>query len=124
METTVHGDFHPGQVLVEDGGLMGVIDIDRARRGQRVDDLAVMLAHLHVTAMAIPGGGRPASYGRSLLTHFDELVDPALVRRRVSAALIGLAPGGFTVQDPNWPTLACDTMTAATQWADTADRLT
>ena len=43
--TTVHGDFHLGQVLLN-GGRPVVVDLDRAARGHAVFDLGSFLAHL------------------------------------------------------------------------------
>src|SRR5690606_8921786 len=36
----VHGDLHEGQVLVHDGEVSGVLDIDTHALGRRTDDLA------------------------------------------------------------------------------------
>ena len=121
-ETTLHGDFHPGQLLVDGAQVLGVIDVDRARRGQRVDDLAVMLAHLHSMASRSRGTGRHAAYGRALLSRFDEAVDPAALRLRVATSLFGLAAGGFGSQQPDWQAIATDRLEAATAWVDAADR--
>ena len=43
--TTVHGDFHPGQVLICRGG-PALVDLDRAGRGPAVGDIGEFLAHL------------------------------------------------------------------------------
>lgn len=46
----VHMDFHPGNVLVDDGRLAGVIDWDGACRGDRFFDLTTLRFHLAAAA--------------------------------------------------------------------------
>src|SRR5699024_10283018 len=46
----VHGDFYEAQVFVEDGRVVGLLDIDTVGPGRRADDLACLLAHLSVLA--------------------------------------------------------------------------
>ena len=41
---SIHGDFHEGQILVENGRIEGLLDIDDAGPGQRVDDVALWRA--------------------------------------------------------------------------------
>ncbi|MGO1166204.1 MAG: phosphotransferase [Janibacter sp.] len=52
----VHGDFSLDQV-VADGHDLGIIDLDRARRGHPLDDLASLLAAAALTALS-SGGAR------------------------------------------------------------------
>ncbi|GAA0527833.1 hypothetical protein GCM10010172_05470 [Paractinoplanes ferrugineus] len=49
----VHMDFHPGNVLIADGRLSGVIDWDGAVRGDRHLDLVTLRFHLTGTAPAL-----------------------------------------------------------------------
>ena len=46
----VHGDFYEAQVFVENGKVVGLLDIDTVGPGRRSDDLACLLAHLSVLA--------------------------------------------------------------------------
>jgi len=43
--TAVHGDFHPGQVVLDEGRPV-IVDLDRAGRGRSSLDLGCFLAHL------------------------------------------------------------------------------
>jgi len=43
--TAVHGDFHPGQVVLNEGRPV-IVDLDRAGRGRSSLDLGCFLAHL------------------------------------------------------------------------------
>jgi aminoglycoside phosphotransferase (APT) family kinase protein len=54
-EVLCHCDFHPGNVLVVDGEVTGVLDWAGARFAPRAFDVALMRADLAVT----PGGGAP-----------------------------------------------------------------
>ena len=46
----VHGDFYESQILVEGGRVCGVLDVDAARTGDRLDDLGCLIGHLSVLA--------------------------------------------------------------------------
>jgi len=63
----VHLDFHPGNTLVENGHLTGVIDWDGAARGDRHFDLVTL-------AFNLTGSGTPHLAGRlhDRLAHLDE----------------------------------------------------
>jgi Phosphotransferase enzyme family len=103
--TTIHGDLHDGQVIVRDGRIIGVLDIDDAGPGRPIDDRANLLARLlyrvhtsttpdarlveHVELMTVSSAGR-----------FDA---PDLAVR-TAAALVGLATGPFRLQSPDWTT--------------------
>jgi aminoglycoside phosphotransferase (APT) family kinase protein len=39
----VHGDYHPGNILVIDNAVVGLLDTDWARPGYRIEDLAMSL---------------------------------------------------------------------------------
>jgi aminoglycoside phosphotransferase (APT) family kinase protein len=51
----VHLDFHPGNVLVDDGRITGVIDWDGATRGDRHLDLVNLRFMLAATAPHLVG---------------------------------------------------------------------
>ena len=83
-------------------------------------DLAGLLAHLSVLALA-PGGREGfGSYGRELIGPFDQLVDPVALRLRTSATILGLATGPFRVQESDWPAHTRARVELAETWADSA----
>jgi hypothetical protein len=51
----VHTDFHPGNVLVDDGRISGVVDWDGIGRGDRALDLVVLRFDLHLRAPDLGG---------------------------------------------------------------------
>jgi hypothetical protein len=51
----VHTDYHPGNVLVADGRISGVVDWDGAGRGDRALDLVVLRFDLHLRAPELGG---------------------------------------------------------------------
>ncbi|WP_324276452.1 phosphotransferase [Blastococcus brunescens] len=62
----VHGDFYESQLLVDDGAVVGLLDVDTAGCGSRIDDWANLLAHLAVLEQVLPGPAPPcATAGRS-----------------------------------------------------------
>ncbi len=116
----VHGDFHSSQVLGRDATVAGLIDIDTAGRGERANDLAMMLGHLASLALASKAGHNIDRYGASLISAFDETVDPHDLRLRTAAAILGFATGPFRVQEPSWRTATERRITLAERWVDSA----
>lgn len=98
-----HGDFHEGQLRVEDGRIVGILDIDTIGPGRRADDLACLLAHLSTIQRMNP---EQEARVRSLLARwvpvFDLRVDPTELRLRTAAVVISLATGPYRGQEPHW----------------------
>jgi hypothetical protein len=107
---TVHGDLYEAQLVVDDHGITGLIDIDDAGPGDPVDDLASMLGHLRyreTTARDATSrrqlGGYADALRREFLTMIGELgVDPVELDVVTGAVLVGLATGPFRVQQRGW----------------------
>lgn len=112
----VHGDFYETQVLVEDGSVVGLLDVDTYGLGRRGDDPGVMLGHLALWQTMSSQPERVRSYARSLLDLWDQIYDPADIRRRAAAALFTLASGPFRVQTADWPGETAARVTLAHRW--------
>jgi hypothetical protein len=117
----VHGDLHEAQLLVVDGRIDGILDVDGAGPGRRVDDLGTLLGHLVALGHAIPSRRAAVDSWRARLEPaFDRAVDRGELRRTTAAALIGLATGPFRVQQPRWREAARRRIAAAEAWAAAA----
>ncbi len=116
----VHGDFHSSQILVRRRDVIGLIDVDTAGLGDRTNDLAVLLSHLATVALTTASRTKIERYGRSLIDAFDTLVDPATLRRKVAAAIVGLATGPFRVNSPRWPEQTERRVALAERWLESA----
>ena len=98
-----HGDFHEGQLLVSAGAVSGLLDVDTAGPGRRVDDLACLLAHLQtVQRMNHTQAARVHGLVRTWMPVFDERVDPVELRLRAAGVIISLATGPYRGQEPGW----------------------
>lgn len=116
-EVAVHGDFHEGQVLVAGGNVAGLLDVDNVGRGQRLDDLAQMAGRVWTLARTRAGGSdRVEEYARRLAQAFEERTDPAELRRRMAAAMLGRATAPFRNQVPDWPRRALERVELAEAW--------
>ena len=102
-EVLVHGDLYDAQVLVDRDGVSGLLDLDDAGRGRRVDDLATFLGHLEALAESVPARGTAIDgYAGRVRPAFDAAVGPAALAASTAAVLVGLATGPFRVQQRGW----------------------
>jgi Ser/Thr protein kinase RdoA (MazF antagonist) len=104
--TLIHGDFHPGQVHLEDGYLW-IVDLDPLCSGDPAYDVAMVLITLKGTLERTPEGTeRVAALGEAFLARYFARMDPAIAARvPVNAALVFLkrACKRFRWQDePGW----------------------
>lgn len=99
-----HGDFHEGQVFVQDGRIVGLLDVETLGPGRRSDDLACLVAHLStVQGMAHEQRVRRDALLSSWLKAFDLSVDPTELRLRSAAVVLSLATGPVRTQESDWP---------------------
>ncbi|QBI18682.1 aminoglycoside phosphotransferase family protein [Egibacter rhizosphaerae] len=100
----VHGDFHDAQVLVSGERVTGLLDLDRVRPGDAIDDLVSLLAHLRVLAWANPRATtNVAAYAARVHELATRRVSAEEVAGRVAGALLGLAGWPFRAQHEAWP---------------------
>jgi hypothetical protein len=120
----VHGDFYEAQVRVHNGQLTGLLDVDTAGPGDRMDDLACLLGHLSVLAQ-IDRHRAPAinGLGARYLAAFERTVDAVALRTRVAAVVMSLATGPHRVQEPNWPAATAQRLRLAEEWLASARAL-
>lgn len=101
---TVHGDLHEGQLVVDDDGVIGVLDIDDVGPGDPLDDVGTLVAHLGFRAVTTDAHtaliSQHAAATRAAIAR-DR--DAAALDRHVAAVLVGLATGPFRIQQPDWP---------------------
>jgi hypothetical protein len=116
----VHGDLYEAQLLVRNGRLSGLLDVDTAGPGHRIDDLANMIAHLSVLGLVSDRPKPVHRYGARFLAHAERRFDRTQVRTRVAAGVLGLATGPFRVLETNWPEATRRRVELATQWLDGA----
>ncbi len=111
----VHGDFYDGQLLCTDHRVTGLVDVDTAGPGHRIDEWATLLAHLSV--LALHGTAPARRYGGRVLAHAEERFARCQLRPRVAAAVLGLATGPFRVQQAGWQRHTQARLRLAEQWA-------
>lgn len=102
-DTTIHGDLHEAQIVVRDGSIVGVLDIDDAGPGAAIDDRANLIARL-VFRSTLDRASRPdlARYADRLRAASLNRFDASQLDLHTAAALVGLATGPFRVQAPGW----------------------
>ena len=113
----VHGDFYESQLLVDDGVVVGLLDVDTVGRGHRIDDWATLLGHLALLEHILPEPVTAQSYRRAVAEHALARWPGTHLRPRVAAVLVGLATGPFRVQQVDWPALTAARLALAEEWA-------
>jgi hypothetical protein len=113
----VHGDFYESQLLVDGGTVVGLLDVDTAGRGHRIDDWATLLAHLVLLEQILPEPATAGRYRRELEGHVLRRWPAEHLGPRVAAVLVGLATGPFRVQQSDWPARTADRLSLAEEWA-------
>ena len=119
----VHGDYYEAQLIVQDGRLAGVLDVDTYSWGRPGDDPATMLGHLSVWGPMSPQPARVSDLGNDLLRLWDRLIDPVDLRLRTAAVTLSLASGPFRVQSAGWPSAVADRVAIAERWVESATRV-
>jgi hypothetical protein len=120
----VHGDCYETQLWVRDGHLTGLLDLDTAGPGDRLDDLACLLGHLSVLAQTDPGrAGAINGLGSRYRAAFEQVVDPVDLRYRVAAVTLSLATGPHRVQHRGWRAATSRRLDLTRQWLDSARTL-
>ena len=110
-DVPVHGDFYEGQLLADGRMITGLLDVDTAGSGHRIDEWATLLAHLSVLDRASAN-----RYGAALLGHAERRFPREHLRPRIAAAVVGLATGPYRVQQPGWAGHTARRLAQAQQW--------
>lgn len=121
----VHSDFYEAQVFVDaQGSVCGLLDVDTAGPGDRVDDLACLVGHLSVLAEVLPRHATTiGAYATHCLSTFDRQVDPRQLRLRVASVVLSLATGPHRVQEAGWRQTTRERLVLAERWVEAADRV-
>lgn len=115
--TTVHGDFYEAQVLVQDGELVGLLDLDGAGPGHLEDDCATMIGHLQTLALIRPeASGRISSYSEGLFDVAAGIVGAEVLAPLVAAVCLGLATGPFRILEADWEAETLRRLALAESW--------
>ena len=138
----VHGDFYEAQLLVRDGQITGLLDVDTAGPGRRADDLACVVGHLAVLGtmrpehqerltalaaswfdeLAFRGGRRSAASHGYLGRRGAQAVDPADFAARVAGVVLSLATGPHRVQERDWQDSTRRRLDVVEHWVGRAGR--
>lgn len=116
-EVPVHGDLHESQLLVDDGRVVGLLELDTVGRGHRIDDWASLLGHLVLQESLLPAPATATRYRTELEAAALRRWPPGKLRPRVAAVLLGLATGPFRVLQRDWRVRTDARITLAEGWA-------
>lgn len=106
----VHGDLHERQLVIDDGRVVGLLDIDECGLGDPIDDVAVPVAHLRYRALTAPNARRLHRFADQLITAFGDEVGPREATIGSAAVLAGLATAPFRGQTAAWQRRVADVL--------------
>jgi hypothetical protein len=103
---SVHGDLHPGQLVVDTGGrLAGVLDVDGSGTGDVLDDVGRMIAHVVVAAaLGRADVSRRWRFAAELVDVGCSRTDDEQLSHRMAASVLAHASGPWRAQSDAWPT--------------------
>ncbi|NEK84428.1 aminoglycoside phosphotransferase family protein [Blastococcus saxobsidens] len=113
----VHGDFYESQLLVRAGAVTGLLDVDTAGPGARIDDWATLVAHLALLERLVDAPAPVAAYRRRALDLLAGRWPAGQLEARVAGVLVGLATGPFRVQQAEWAVATEARVALAEEWA-------
>lgn len=101
----VHGDLHPGQLLLTGGEPTGLLDVDGAGAGLIAEDAGNLIARLEVVGHLAGANERDATtYAAAVADAYRPLVGDDALRIATAGAWLSLATGPHRAQDANWET--------------------
>ena len=116
-----HGDFYVANILLKDGKVSALLDLDSLGPGYRVDDLACFLGHLAI----LPTIGQKNQSAVSALENygeaFEHTVDPVALWARSAAVALTLIAGARTA-GTQWVVAAEARLRVAEELLARADR--
>jgi aminoglycoside phosphotransferase len=125
-----HGDLYEAQIMLTDGHVTGLLDVDSAGPGHRADDLACLVAHLDV--LSLVGGSDPEQVARAARMHKlaadyaagfvtapgSRGADRSDLAARVAGVLLSLATGPHRVQERHWQAATSRRLDVVAAWLD------
>jgi hypothetical protein len=115
-----HGDYYEAQIMVRDGSVSGLLDVDTFGWGRAADDAATMLGHLSIWSGLSREPARVRLLASELLTRWSAVLDPVDLRLRTAAVVLSLASGPFRVQSAAWPSEVETRVRLAEKWLEVA----
>jgi hypothetical protein len=112
-----HGDFHPGQVLIQDGEA-GLCDFDRACLAPAAHDLAILHAHC-----AVMDSRNAAAHALAFQNHYGRtrpLPPASEIAWWTACAMLRSSMAGFRALRPDWPETAAHLLRQAREAAQDA----
>ncbi|MFI9488011.1 phosphotransferase [Promicromonospora sp. NPDC052451] len=125
-----HGDLYEAQIMLTDGRITGLLDVDSAGPGHRADDLACLVAHLDVLSLVRgtdPARTASAARMRRLAADYAAAfaaaprgrgADRGDLSARVAGVLLSLATGPHRVQERGWQDATSRRLDAVAAWLD------
>ncbi len=99
----VHGDLHDAQILVTDGRITGLLDVDGAGPGHLARDAAGLLVRVESFLADSPAHAAPVeSWVSALTATYEGLVGRDVLRRARAGAWLSLATGPRRAGRPDW----------------------
>jgi hypothetical protein len=101
-EAPVHGDLHPGQLLLQRGRITGLLDVDGAGTGLLAQDAGSLVAYVQVLGELHPEvRDGLESYAQAVADVYRPVVGRAELARATAGAWLALASTAHRSQEPD-----------------------
>jgi hypothetical protein len=119
----VHGDLHDGQLLCQDGEVVGLLDVDGAGPGRLAHDAGSLVAHLEAIGDVWPDAAdRAGDYAAAVADAYRSAVGDRALASATAGAWLGLATGPYRAQDEGWQEATRRRIVHGLGWARRATR--
>ncbi|WP_324649542.1 aminoglycoside phosphotransferase family protein [Georgenia sp. H159] len=112
-----HGDLYEANLLMTEGRVSTVLDVDALGPGHRVDDLACLLAHVsvlpHLAPRTYPGVPVVLETWTAMC---GQWVDPGALHARAAGVVLSLVAGARRRGAPDWRSDAEGRLAEAERW--------
>ncbi|OZM73714.1 aminoglycoside phosphotransferase [Amycolatopsis antarctica] len=120
----VHGDFYESQLILDGPTVTGLLDVDTAGTGERLDDAGCLLGHLAVLSGLHPAAATTIDgLAAGLRARLAAGLDPAALARRTAAVVLSLATGPARVRTPDWRAATQDRIALAERCLGSTQKL-
>lgn len=115
-----HGDFYEANVLVNEGAVSGLLDLDSLGPGYRADDWGCLLGHLSVLPSLSENYAHVGAIREDWFARACHDADPAAIAASAAGVVLSLVSSARQRGRADWKVQALTRLAVAEDWLDRA----